>query len=204
MRKKNKDVLHNLLVIARREFLEKGFKNTNMRSIAAQAGVGLSNIYNYFRNKDSLLREIVQPVLDELEAIMEEHNNESHLRIDYFVSQEELMAETRVYVDLITRFKEELHILLHKSQGSALDAFRVQYIDRHTETGLEYMRLLKERYPHVNTDVSDFFIHTMSSWWIGIVGELVMHDLSRKELERFVTEYMEFVMAGWKRVMRIG
>jgi TetR/AcrR family transcriptional regulator, cholesterol catabolism regulator len=204
MRKKNKDVLHNLLSVARREFLEKGFKNTNMRTIAAKAGVGLSNIYNYFSNKDALFREIVQPVLDELERIILKHNDESHLRIDYFASQEELLAETSVYVDIITRYKKELHILLHKSQGSALDTFRVQYIDRHTEVGLEYMRLLKERCPHVNTDVSDFFIHTMSSWWIGIVGELVMHDLNRKELERFVTEYMEFVMAGWKRVMRIG
>jgi hypothetical protein len=62
---------------------------------------------------------------------------------------------------------------------------------------------MKIKYPHVNTDVSDFFVHTMCSWWIDILGELVMHDLERKELERFISEYIEYGTAGWKKLMKV-
>ena len=61
MQKLKSDIQKTILDAAEYLFIRKGYKNTAMREIAAKADVGLSNIYNYFPNKDSLFRYILQP-----------------------------------------------------------------------------------------------------------------------------------------------
>jgi AcrR family transcriptional regulator len=197
------NIYDTLLNIARQEFLEKGYKNTNMRTIAQKSGVGLSNIYNYFKSKDEIFQGVLTPAITALEKTIEKHNSEANLSVHIFESQEYLKQQTQFFVELILKFKHELRILLFKSHGSSLEDFKEKFIDHQTNTGLEYLKLMKKKYPHVNTDVSDFFVHTMCSWWIGILGELVMHDLERKELERFISEYIEYGTAGWKKLMKV-
>lgn len=64
-----------IVEVARREFLSKGYAKTSTRDIATGAGIGVSNIYNYFKSKDELFRHIVAPLLSELERMMHEHHN---------------------------------------------------------------------------------------------------------------------------------
>lgn len=203
MQIKKENIQQSVLNIARQEFLENGYENTKMRTIAQKAGVGLGNIYNYFKNKDEIFIQILEPVLNALTEIIQEHNSNANLNIGIFESQEYIQEKTQTVVKLILEFKEELRILLFMSHGSSLADFKEHYIDEHTKTGLEYLRLMKERHPHINIDVSDFFVHTMCSWWIGTLGELVMHDLPREELERFISKYTEYSTAGWKKIMRV-
>ena len=77
------------------------------------------------------------------------------------------------------------------------------YADKHTRMGIEYLQQMKKKYPEINTDISEFFIHTMSSWWLSIIGEIVSHDLHDDEIEKFVSEYMAFGTAGWKKLMGV-
>lgn len=203
MQIKKDNIYDTLLETARSEFLEKGFKDTKMRTIAQRSDVGLSNIYNYFTSKDDLFQEVLFPVLTALQKNRDEHNREANLGIGIFESQEYLKEKTQFFVELILNYKDELRILLFKSHGSSLEDFKETYIDNHTETGLEYLILFKEKHPYINIDISYFFIHTISSWWVNILGELVMHDLSRVELEQFISEYIEFGIAGWKKLMKV-
>ncbi len=199
-----KDTIHrNVLSVAREEFIERGYKDTSMRAISKKSGVGLGNIYNYFKNKDELFRQVLEPVIDALLEITNEHNSNAKLNIGIFKSQEYIKERNQIFLELVLGFKEELRILLFKSHGSSLEDFKEDYIDKNTETGLEFLRLMKERHPQINIKISDFFVHTMSSWWIGILGELVTHDLERDELECFISEYVEYTMAGWEKIMRI-
>ena len=46
------NIRNNILKAAENIFLEKGYSKTSMREIAAKSNVVLSNIYNYFKNKD--------------------------------------------------------------------------------------------------------------------------------------------------------
>ena len=60
-----------IVVVARGIFLKKGYAKTSMRDIAAGVGIGVSNIYNYFKSKDELFRYIVTPLIAELERMMQ-------------------------------------------------------------------------------------------------------------------------------------
>ena len=64
-----------IVEVAKRVFLKRGFAKTSMRDIAAGAGVGVSNIYNYFKGKDELFRHIVTPLITEMERMMHDHHN---------------------------------------------------------------------------------------------------------------------------------
>ena len=56
------NIRNNILKAAENIFLEKGYSKTSMREIAAKSNVVLSNIYNYFKNKDEIFCQIVRPV----------------------------------------------------------------------------------------------------------------------------------------------
>ncbi|MCT4588320.1 MAG: TetR/AcrR family transcriptional regulator [Carboxylicivirga sp.] len=196
------DIRSNILKTARIEFLDKGYKDASMRTMAKNANVGLSNIYNYFKNKDEIFCEVMRPLTSSMDKMLNDHNDKHFISLDVFTSEVYLREMIDAFVGLIKTFKEELKLLLFLSHGSSLANFVNEYTDRHTTLGLEYIRLMKEKYPKINGNISVFFIHTMSSWWITIIGEIVTHDLLDQEIETFVAEYIEFGTAGWKRIMK--
>lgn len=55
-----------IITSAINEFLNKGYKDTTMRSIAKNANMTVGNLYRYFSNKEGIHLFIVGPVLSEL------------------------------------------------------------------------------------------------------------------------------------------
>lgn len=203
MQTKKESIRSEIVRVARREFLNKGFKETSMRVIAQEAGTSLSNIYNYYRSKDQLFSEVLAPAILAMERIFEDQNREAGLNIDFLRSGGFIPRFKRLITDLILQHREELNILFFKAQGSELESFRERLIERHTRGELDYLARFKAQYHEVEAGISDFFVHNMSSWWFSTLGELVMHELSRRQLECFITEYIEYATAGWKRLMGI-
>ncbi|MCE5345721.1 MAG: TetR/AcrR family transcriptional regulator [Bacteroidales bacterium] len=197
------DIRGTILNASRQEFMNKGFKNASMRSIAANSGIGLSNIYNYFRNKDEIFRELLSGLIYAIDSTMEQHNSPDYLSIEVLNSDEYMRGQIDMFVGLVEKYKEDFKLLLFKSAGSTLECFRNEITDRHTKTSIEYIAQMKKKYSELNGNVSPFFIHTMSSWWISVIAELVMHDISHDALQCFIREYMEFGTAGWKKLMDI-
>ncbi len=198
------DIRKIILQVARKEFFDNGFKDTSMRTIAQKADVGLSNIYNYFKNKDEIFREVLSGLLSDLDNVMAEHNCPEGIDLYILNSEEYVRSQIGIFVNLVDNHKDDFRLLLFKSAGSQLENFREEWIERQTKIGKEYMKILKQKYPTVNVDISDFFIHIMSSWFISSISELVMHHLTQAELEQFITEYMRYSTAGWKSVMNIN
>lgn len=165
-----------------------------MRTIARLSGVTLSNIYNYFRDKDTLFRAVLQPLLDAFGDLLARHNSDYYLTTDVYSMksyQEHMLNE---FMRLPQHFRAELRLLLFHAAGSSLEHFRDDFCERQTREGIRYIRLMKERYPdRVTGDVSPFFLRTVSSLWLTVMGEIVRHDeLSEADIERFLSEYLAF------------
>ena len=69
MRKESEGVTENLLVSARKEFLQYGFRDASLRRISADSGVSTNSIYTRFGDKSGLFTAIVKEAADELMAI---------------------------------------------------------------------------------------------------------------------------------------
>ena len=57
-----------MLVAARTLFVARGYSSTTMEAIAEQAGVGVSNVYTYFGNKEGVFAELARMDMSELQA----------------------------------------------------------------------------------------------------------------------------------------
>lgn len=175
-----------------------------MRTIAQKSDVGLSNIYNYFKNKDEIFAEILQPLLNAFDKLTETHNSPHRLTIDWFSIETYQQNMLDDFLDIINSYRSELKLLLFGANGSALENYQDTLINQHTKMGIEYFKLMKQKYPSINDNISQFFIHTASSWWLTIVSEIVSHDeLTPEEVKLFIKNYITFGTGGWKSVMQI-
>jgi AcrR family transcriptional regulator len=189
---KYNSILHN----ARREFIRCGYKDASMRTISKESQVRLSNIYNYFRNKDEIFMAVVQPAREKLFRFITERHAEKNIdfkKVSIFGHEEEVLEE---YISLIYKYKEEFRLLLYHSQGSSMDNFRDALTGHMTQVSHDYMKLEKKYYPDVHP-ISHFFIHAMSSWMVSILSEIVTHDLSKQKIREFFREYFRYGYAGW-------
>jgi AcrR family transcriptional regulator len=197
------DIRKKIIDVARDEFIINGFQDASMRVIAARSEITLSNIYNYFKNKDDLFCEILKPTLETLELQMQEHNGEGNMTTEYFHSEEMQKADLERMVEMIETNRVYLQLLLFKSTGSSHEKFRENMIRYSTRMGQQYLLTMKEKYPEISIDVSPFFIHYMGSMWVNIMSEIVSHSLSHEQITKFISEYIAFGTAGWERIMKI-
>lgn len=195
-----KDDIHNsILIAARNEFISKGFKDASMRDIARSAGVSLSNIYNYFKNKDELFLAVIKPAKDDIFAFIDLQHSEKNISFHGVTSFENQEESVEAYIQLIDRYREELRLLLFHSEGSSLKNFRDNFTDYLTQVSINYMSLLKKHHPRVH-DVSEFFMHALCSWMVSILGEIITHDLDKQKIREFFREYFRYEISGWREL----
>ena len=197
------NIRSRVLTVARQQFGQKGYSKTSMREIAESAGIGVGNIYNYFTNKDELFCEVVRPVLNALEAMLQEHHGIRGEDIMMMRSEKYLKSCIDEYVSLIDKHRGLMEILLFRAQGSSLEHFREDYTDRSTELVKEWFSSMQQKHPEINTAVSDFIIHLHTVWMFTLFEELLMHSVSRQEMESILHDYILFEIQGWRAIIQI-
>ena len=71
-------VSEKILACAKKEFLEKGYSEASLRTIAAKADTTTGSIYSRFRDKEGLFGAIVEPAADGLIQIFLKIQEEFH------------------------------------------------------------------------------------------------------------------------------
>ncbi len=66
MKVKDESITEKLLQCAKAEFLERGFAESSMRTIAERAGVTTGMLYSRFADKGEIFRELVKGPAEEL------------------------------------------------------------------------------------------------------------------------------------------
>lgn len=193
-----------ILRIAREEFVAKGFRDTSLRMIAKDSGITVSNIYNHFDSKDALFRAILTPLIERIEAILEEHSSEANMEL--YMNSSSHYRDTTVdeFVGLTKEYRSELKLLFLKSGGSSLEHYKEDILQRQIAFGSSYLRAFKDKYPRANDNISPFFIKLCSTWWLNLLTEIVSNDtLTEEELKQGLREYVTFGTVGWKELMQI-
>ena len=136
MRVLKDDRYNSILHYTRREFVRYGFKNASMCTIAKESRVGLSNIYNYFKNKDEIFMAVVNPAKEELFKFITQQHTEKSIdfnKLSTFGHQKEAID---CYINLIGTYKEEYRLLLYHAQGLSFTNFRYGYAGGCELTGI--------------------------------------------------------------------
>lgn len=188
------ELKNSILEIARAEFIKNGYAKASMRSIAKKSNVSLSNIYNYFENKDAIFEAVVEPTKCHLDTIRENLKtaDSNYLKFD------KAAAYFDEIVDFLDENKENLNLLAFASHGSRFENYIDEWVDFYGK--FEYKALKEKAKGHkgiLRKMPSEFFIKNLSCFFFKAVLELTNKRLSRKSLEPLVKEVFSFVYQGW-------
>ncbi|HBK32941.1 MAG TPA: TetR family transcriptional regulator [Porphyromonadaceae bacterium] len=193
-----------IIASAKEEFIKKGFKDASMRVIAKQAGMTVGNVYNYFQSKDDLFCRTMQPLIEAIDAIFAEHNSEHNLSLDVFFDYSYQSHTMNAILELTDNFASELKLLWFCADGSSLAGYKDALVTQQTAIGIEYLRLMHDKYPQLSIDISPFFLHLTSTFWITLIGEMIRNShLTREEKQQAIGEYIRYGVAGWKTLMHV-
>ena len=119
----------NILIAAQNEFLIEGFAKSSMRRIAKKANVSTSNIYNYFENKEGILKEILKEMIHSIELGIKLISSDDYLEQRLNFSYETIKSRFNFMLDFVERNRENLDLLLFHSNGSEYENFLDEFIE---------------------------------------------------------------------------
>lgn len=203
MQVKKDDIRNRILNVAKDAFLKEGYLKTSMRSIAEQSGVGVGNIYNYFKGKDALFRCLVNPVIIRFNEMLQEHHGNNGADIMQLLDEKYLRLVIDEYISLMRNHRDLMTLLFFKAYGSSLENFKETYTDRSTDVVKSWFSTMKTKYPEVNVEFTDIFIHMQTVWMFTMFEEILKHKVTDKNMEKVLTEYIRFEINGWRSMFHL-
>ena len=204
MQTQKADIRTLILSVARDEFIRHGVKNTSIRTISRLSGVAVGNIYNYFKSKDDLLKHVLAPLLQIFEDYLMQNRSQTYLTTDLF-EYDRYFDLMKGQVDALMKpYRDELRLLMTETAGTSLQNFLGIFTQRMRETGFQYIRIMKKKYPHINDDISPHFIQVLCSLWSSVLKEIATgSDITESEIDKLIADYVKFGIGGWKRLLEI-
>ncbi len=200
----SKDCIRNsILETAQKLFLQKGYSNVSMREISFKSKVGLSNIYNYFKNKDELFRTLSLPAAEALNKILVQHHGQEGADMADMKSEQFLRKTLQEYLIIVKKYKKEMTLLLFCSRGSSMQNFKEEFICKATSLVRNHLYAQKKIHTEINDNVSDFFINLHSVWMFVLLEELLKNKVKDNELEKILNEYIRFETIGWRELIEL-
>lgn len=207
MRLLNDELAAKILDAAKSEFLEKGYRQASVRSIAAAAGVTTGALYRYYANKEALFDALVSAPADELYQWYREFSEAYSRRgmDEQIANLPEVAYGTK---DNISEFKyiyqhyDAFKLIACCATGTKYENYIEKLIDVETKSTVALVRLMQQA-GRLGADVDDTMIHIVASSMFTAVFEVIAHDESVESAARHIGKLREFYTAGWLKILRI-
>lgn len=116
------EIKKRIISSALQEFYDKGFAYASMRQIAGDAGIALGNVYRYFKNKEDLFAEIIDPVYKSLFSLLENYESIIKPSSTFFEDVVDIL------MPIIYEHKTQLLLLVDKSKGTKYEDVKEKLI----------------------------------------------------------------------------
>ena len=115
-----------IITAAVKEFMEYGFENASMRSIASEVGLTVGALYRHFPNKEEMFAALVEPTIDELMKKYREFCEQGYEVMKCGDVQQlwnESESETKWLMCFVYDHFEAFKLLICRSQGTRFESF---------------------------------------------------------------------------------
>ena len=200
-----KDEIRNrILAVASREFINNGVKHTSIKTIASKANVAVGNVYNYYKGKDDLLRAVLAPLFTAFKDYHNKSISEEYVSIDIFHNQVYYDMMYQQVSSLIIPFRKELYMLIFETAGTSLENDFDRLLETAYSDGIAYLANIKNLSSHINTNISPHFVRIMCGLGASVIRYIVKHEgLTEVEINGIITDYVNFGMGGWRKLIGI-
>lgn len=193
----------NILLSAKKEFLQHGFEGASLRKIATGAGVTTGALYRNFKDKAHLLETLIKPAYEEYIAMFEGAESSFF----YLIQNEPEDTEKLFAIENFEKFTDYIYdnleifkLILSSSQHTSCGDFIHVLIEMEVESTYKFMKVFKERNPHAAKDISREELHLIYNAQFSTFFELILHDIPREKARAYMNTVFSFFSAGWKYI----
>lgn len=205
MKFKDEEAVGQILECAKEEFMQKGFADASMRTIAEKAGFTTGMLYSRFADKNELFSALVKEGADKLYSYFSDVQEEF---AEFPATQQVAEMQTytsgkmRTVLDIIYEYFDTFKLIVCHSAGSSYDRYIDRMIEYETDSTERFMRVLQKNGTSVKTVRRDIN-HMLASALFNGVFEVVAHDFPKEDALEYVDAVCEFFFAGWQRLLGI-
>lgn len=205
MTKPIEGVSERILACAKEEFLEKGFSEASLRTIAAKADTTTGSIYSRFKDKEGLFCAVVEPAAEGLTAIFLRTQKNFH---DQEPEEQPKLMETYVLsgmdemLDYVYDHFEEFQLLLDASYGTRYQDFVEHLVEIETEYTYKYMDATQST--REGSLITEEFIHIMARAMFDSMFEVVRHHMDRDIARKYLHMLEKYHYGGWSAIIDLG
>ena len=202
MAKQIAGVYEAVLECAKKEFLEKGYKDASLRTIAQQANTSTGSIYTRFGDKEGLFCSIVGPAAVGLKQMFLEIQEAFH-SFDEDVQRAEMGQYTSIHqmemLDYIYDHFDEFRLLLSSAEGTKFSCFVEELVDIEVDYTYKYMEIIGCESVK-NGIVTEEFIHIVVTAYFNGMFEVVRHNMDKKSAVKYVHLLNRYHMQGFSTI----
>ncbi len=194
-----------ILNTASQEFLDKGFRNASLRSIAKEINGTTGVIYTYFKNKNQIFETLVHPVIGEFEKRLatEEISIKEAIEEAGMSPKTWFTKNLKFMTELIEKYPNEMKLLFLKAEGSSFHNYKDLLIEKGTVRSLTIFRTLKRNNAFEGQQISEFFVLNLVKYVINVAVEILKQNKNQKEISIYENEIASFLFSGWKALVEV-
>ena len=190
-----------------REFLDKGFEQASMKSVADAVGMTSAALYRHFASKQDMFAALVQPAADALNAWKERHIASSYDILDR--GDAEVMwdfnadyNDARMVLDVMYRQPEAFRLLFCCAVGTPYERFAHDLIEQATDGMMCFLEDCAARGVPVRRVQRDE-MHMLVSAYFAALIQPIEHGYDRADAERYLKTIVDFFTPGWRMIVGI-
>lgn len=204
MRKRVEGVREKILECAVEEFLEKGYTDASLRTIAEKAKTSTNSIYVRFGDKEGLFSAIVEPVVERMKEMFQDIQETFH-SFDRETQQREVgqysANEMMNIIDYIYDNFDVFRLLLDASYGTKFHNFVDWLVSIEEEYTYKWIEVTGYALQMEGTITRDLFHMVFTSYFEGIF-EVVRHGINREDAKKYVDMLGTYHHAGFLAIMK--
>ena len=200
---KDIDIELKILEVAKQEFMEKGYTNASMRSIAEKSGCTTGMLYSRFADKNKIFTSLVKEGADKLLYYFNYYhegfsNATPKEQIESLHNYSEQGMEK--VIDIIYDYFDSFKLIICCGFGSSYENFVDILVDMEVESTVKFVEVLKKQghdLLHIRADLC----HILANSLFNGVFEVVAHDFDKESAKEYVNSLQDFFAAGWDRLL---
>lgn len=205
MKEKDSAAKQQILDSALVEFMEKGFIDASMRSIAEKAGFTTGMLYSRFVDKNAIFHELVDDAANKLYKLFIDSQNE-FASFDAKKQKDSMhgYVDGKMFtlIDIIYDNYDAFKLLICKSSGSEYEHYVDKMVEAEAKSTRDFVCAMREANIKVD-DIEDNLNHMLSSALFNCLFEVVAHEFRKEDATKYIIKVQRFFNAGWDELLNM-
>ena len=191
-----------ILLAAKEEFLQKGYKDAWLRDISAKAGVTTGALYGYFKNKEDLFGTLVENeyhyVLNVYAEILREFNKIPAAEQINYTSEYTGRGMRQIGAYMYDHW-DAFKLILCYSEDTAYCHLVEDMVRLDVRATIEFSQSSTDGGITLKP-VNEILAERLSYIKFQLFFDMVTQDLPREQMEEYIQQLLEFYIGGWEKL----